>query len=117
MGNITFSKETPMLAAIKTESINAENWKSSFLSFTSDWLDKVEKDLPMDSITDISKGLFQKRSQIMGQAWWFPDWKRRHRKLEQIYLECPSQTIWSLVVPNECKQYFETSLCKIQWDI
>ena len=78
-----------MLAAIKTESINAENWKSSFLSFTSDWLDEIEKDHPMDSITDISKSLFQKRSQIMGQAALALIEKKFGHLLEQSHCECP----------------------------
>ena len=44
------------------------DWKSDFLSFTSDRLEMIEKDVSMDSMDDISKRLFQNRSEIMGQA-------------------------------------------------
>ena len=77
-----------MLTAVKTEPVNAESWKSSFLSFTRDWLDEIEKD-PMDSITDISKSLFQNRSQIMGQAALALIEKKFGHLLEQSHCECP----------------------------
>jgi len=76
-----------MLAAAQQASI--DDWKSSFLSFVSNRLDEIEKDYPMESITDISKSLFQNRSQIMGQgALAFIEKKFGHL-LDQQYCECP----------------------------
>ena len=99
-----------MLAAIKTESINAENWKSSFLSFTSDWLDEIEKDHPMDSITDISKSLFQKRSQIMGQAALALIEKKFGHLLEQSYCECPLCDRVIKAKPEKVRREIDTAI-------
>ena len=57
-----------MLAAVQQTSVGTEDWKSSFLALISDRLDEIEKEYPMESISDISKSLFQNRSEIMGQA-------------------------------------------------
>ena len=99
-----------MLAAIKTESINAENWKSSFLSFTSDWLDEIEKDHPMDSITDISKSLFQKRSQIMGQAALALIEKKFGHLLEQSHCECPLCDRVIKAKPEKVRREIDTAI-------
>ncbi len=66
-----------------------EDWKSEFLSFVGDRLDQIENDYPMDSITDISKGLFQNRSEIMGQAALALIDKKFGHLLDQEYCECP----------------------------
>ena len=78
-----------MLAAVQQASINAKDWKSAFLSLVSDRLDEIEKDYPMESITDISKSLFQNRSQIMGQAALALIEKKFGHLLDQQYCECP----------------------------
>jgi len=78
-----------MLAAVQQASIDAEDWKSAFLSFVNDRLDKVEKDYPMESITDISKSLFQNRSEIMGQAALALIEKKFGHLLDQHYCGCP----------------------------
>ena len=57
-----------MLAAAQATFVGSENWKSNFLSFVSNRLDQIEKDYPIETITDISKSLFTNRSEIMGQA-------------------------------------------------
>lgn len=77
-----------MLAAAQQASI--DDWKSSFLSFVSNRLDEIEKDYPMESITDISKSLFQNRSQIMGQGALALIEKKFGHLLDQQYCECPS---------------------------
>jgi hypothetical protein len=90
MGNITFfQKGIPMLAAVQQASVDAEDWKSSFLLFVSNRLDEIEKDYPMESITDISKSLFQNRSEIMGQAALALIEKKLGHLLDQRYCECP----------------------------
>jgi len=52
-------------------------------------LDEIEKDYPMESITDISKSLFQNRSEIMGQAALALIEKKFGHLLDQQYCECP----------------------------
>ena len=57
-----------MSVAVQQSFIDAGDWKSSFLSFISNRLDELESNFSMEFITDISKSLFQNRSEIMGQA-------------------------------------------------
>ncbi len=78
-----------MLAAVQQASVDAEDWKSSFLSFVGNRLDEIEKGHPMESITDISKSLFQNRSEIMGQAALALIEKKFGHLLDQHYCECP----------------------------
>jgi len=65
------------------------DWKSDFLSFLCDRLDKIEKESSMDSMDDISKSLFQNRSEIMGQAALALVEKRFGHLLDQQYSQCP----------------------------
>ena len=78
-----------MLAAVQQTSVGTEDWKSSFLALISDRLDEIEKDYPMESISDISKSLFQNRSEIMGQAALALIEKKFGHLLDQQYCECP----------------------------
>ncbi len=55
------SRTTPATLA------TTENGKSEFLSFTSNQLDKTERDSRMESMGDISKILLENRSD-----WWYP---------------------------------------------
>ncbi len=66
-----------------------EDWKSDFLSFLCDRLDEIERDSPMDSMDDISKSLFENRSEIMGQAALALVENRFGHLLDQQYSECP----------------------------
>lgn len=77
-----------MLAAVHQTVFDAQDWKSDFLSFVSDRLDQIERDCKMDSITDISKSLFQNRSEIMGQAVLALIEKKFGYLLDQEYCEC-----------------------------
>ncbi len=52
-------------AAIKAES--SENWRTLFYDFLDTRLDKIEQEYPMDDLGEISKAVFQERSEIMGQ--------------------------------------------------
>jgi len=65
------------------------DWKSDFLSFLCDRLDKIESDSAMDSMDDISKSLFQERSEIMGQAALALIKKKFAHLLDQEYCQCP----------------------------
>ena len=78
-----------MLASVQRASIDAEDWKAAFLSLVSERLDEIEKEYPMDSITDITKSLFQNRSEIMGQAALALIEKKFGHLLDQHYCECP----------------------------
>jgi len=64
------------------------DWKSDFLSFLCDRLDKIESDSAMDSMDDISKSLFQERSEIMGQAALALIEKKFGHLLDQQYCKC-----------------------------
>ena len=66
-----------------------EDWKSDFLSFLCDRLDEIERDSPMDSMDDISKSLFENRSEIMGQAALALVENRFGHLLDQQYSQCP----------------------------
>ncbi len=78
-----------MSVAVQQVFVDAEDWKSSFLSFVSNRLDKIESDFPMESITDISKSLFQNRSEIMGQAALALIEKKFGHLLDQDFCQCP----------------------------
>ena len=78
-----------MSVAIQQSFVDAEDWKSSFISFISNRLDELESNFPMESITDISKSLFQNRSEIMGQAALALIEKKFGHLLDQRVCECP----------------------------
>ena len=65
------------------------DWKSDFLDFLCDRLDKIEKESAMDSMDDISKSLFRNRSEIMGHAALALIEKKFGHLLDQQYSRCP----------------------------
>lgn len=65
------------------------DWKSDFLFFICDRLDKIERDSSMDSMDDISKSLFQNRSEIMGHAALALVEKKFGHLMDQQYNQCP----------------------------
>ena len=66
-----------------------EDWKSDFLCFLSDRLDKLEKENAMASMDDISKSLFRNRSEIMGKAASALIGEKFSHLLDQQYAQCP----------------------------
>ena len=68
---------------------DVEDWKSDFLSFLWDRLEKIETETTMDSLDDISKSLFQNRPDIMGHAALALIEKKFGHLLDQGYSECP----------------------------
>jgi hypothetical protein len=66
-----------------------EDWKSDFLCFLCDRLDKIEKEYSMASMDDISRTLFQNRSEIMGKAALALIEKKFGHLLDQQYSRCP----------------------------
>ncbi|GAX61938.1 hypothetical protein SCALIN_C34_0095 [Candidatus Scalindua japonica] len=52
-------------AARKAES--SENWRTLFYDFLDKRLDKIEREYPMEDLGEISKAVFQERSEILGQ--------------------------------------------------
>ena len=78
-----------MSAAVQATAIVPEDWKTEFLSFVSNRLDRIEKDYQMESMDDISKSLFENRSDIMGQAALALVDKKFGHLLNQQYCQCP----------------------------
>lgn len=68
---------------------DVEAWKSDFLTFLWDRLEEIESKIGMDSLDDISKGLFQNRSDIMGRAALALIENKFGHLLDQGYSECP----------------------------
>jgi len=68
---------------------SVEDWKTDFLRFLCDRFDKIERESPMDSMDDISRSLFENRSDIMGQAAIALIEKRFGHLLDQLYSHCP----------------------------
>jgi len=67
----------------------SEDWKSGFLSFAGERLDQIERGSQMDSLDDISKSLFENRSDIMGQAALALIERKFGHLLDQQYCQCP----------------------------
>jgi len=97
-----------MLSALQPTANGTEDWKSGFLQFVSDRMDQIEKDEAMDSITDISKSLFQNRSEIMGQAALALIEKKFGYLLDQQYCECPLCDRRIKAKPEKVKREIET---------
>jgi hypothetical protein len=97
-----------MIAAIKPQTVGVEDWKSEFLSFVANRLDEIEKDVPMESITDISKSLFQNRSAIMGQAALALIEKKFGYLLDQEYCGCPLCSRRIKAKPDKVRREIET---------
>lgn len=93
-----------MSTAVQLAHAGTEDWKSEFLTFVSDRLDQIEKDYPMESITDISKSLFQNRSEIMGQAALVLIEKKFGHLLYQQYCECPHCLIQIKARPKKVRR-------------
>jgi hypothetical protein len=68
---------------------DVEDWRSEFFTFLWDRLDEIESEIGMDSLDDISKALFQNRSDIMGRAALALIEKKFGHLLDQDYSECP----------------------------
>lgn len=64
------------------------DWKSDFLTFVSDHLDRMEKN-SMSTLDDISKSLFSSRSEIMGRAAQALVEKKYAHLLDQQHNPCP----------------------------
>ena len=64
------------------------DWKSDFVSFSGNWLEQIERDIQMETIGDISKALFEKRSDIMERAAQALIERKYGHILEQEYSEC-----------------------------
>ncbi len=102
-----------------------EDWKSEFLSFTSNRLDEIERESCMESMDDISKTLFKNRSDIMGQAALALIEKKFGHLLDQEYCHCPhcnrrlkakskkvKREITTLIAPVELyRPYFYCKTC------
>ena len=68
---------------------DVEDWRSEFFTFLWDRLEEIESEMVMDSLDEISKALFQNRSDIMGRAALALIEKKFGHLLDQAYSECP----------------------------
>ena len=104
---------------------NVHDWKSGFLSFAGERLDQLERDEQMDSLDDISKSLFENRSDIMGQAALALIERKFGHLLDQQYCQCPrcrrrtkamkkiEREVLTLIGPIKLKRpYFYCHHCK-----
>ncbi|HSQ86407.1 MAG TPA: hypothetical protein VLM43_16975, partial [Desulfobacterales bacterium] len=64
------------------------DWKSDFVSFSGNWLEQIERDIQMETLDDISKAMFEKRSDIMKRAAQALIERKYGHILEQEYCEC-----------------------------
>ena len=78
---------TPMRNLAVKEQVD---WKSEFVTFSADWLEQIERDIQMQSLGDISKALFEKRFDIMGQAAQALIERKYGHLLDQEYCESPA---------------------------
>jgi hypothetical protein len=97
-----------MSVAVQQAFLDAEDWKSSFLSFVSNRLDEIESGFPMESITDISKSLFQNRSEIMGQAVLALIEKKFGHLLDQDFFQCPHCHQWIKAQSEKVRREIDT---------
>lgn len=65
------------------------DWRSEFVSYSGDWLEHIERDNQMETLGDISKALFENRSDLMAQAAQALIERKYGHLLEQEYCECP----------------------------
>lgn len=56
-----------MSIALLKEVKRSEDWRTSFYEFVNSRLDKIEKEYPMENLGDISRAIFQERSEILGR--------------------------------------------------
>ena len=84
------------------------DWKTDFLAFVSSRLDHIEQDIPMTSLSDISKTLFENRSEIMGQAALALIQKKFGQYLDQTHCDCPKCQVRVKAKPKMVKREVET---------
>lgn len=56
-----------MAIAVTKKIGSSENWRSQFFNFLDTRLDKIEQEYPMEDLGEISKAVFQERSEILGR--------------------------------------------------
>lgn len=56
-----------MAVAVRKKAGSSENWRSQFFNFLDTRLDKIEQEYSMEDLGEISKAVFQERSEILGQ--------------------------------------------------
>ncbi len=86
------------------------DWKSEFLEFVSNRMNQIEQDIPMTSLSDISKALFENRSEIMGQAALALIHKKFGEYFEQTHCKCPNCRTRVKAKPKKVKREVETTV-------
>jgi hypothetical protein len=56
-----------LTCAVKRKIESSDNWRSLFYDFLDTRLDKIEEGYPMEDLGEISKAVFQARSEILGK--------------------------------------------------
>jgi len=77
----------PMLAEIDSKSNS--NWRWRFFEFLDERLDKIEKEVPMVDLGDITDAIFRNKSDILGQLTLGFIEKKYSELLDQEYARCP----------------------------
>jgi len=77
----------PMLAVVDSKSDSDWRWK--FFEFLDERLDKVEKEVPMVDLGDITGAIFRNKSDILGQLTLGFIEKQYGDLLDQEYAKCP----------------------------
>jgi hypothetical protein len=75
--------------AIKKNIQPTVNWRSSFYDFLDTRLDKIEKEYSMKDLGEISKAVFQERSEILGRLQRGLIERKFGHLLNQLKCECP----------------------------
>ncbi len=86
------------------------DWKDPFLEFVSNRMDQIEQDIAMNSISDITKALFENRSEIMGQAALALIQKRFGPYFEQTHCDCPNCHTRVKAKAEKVKREVETTI-------
>ena len=78
-----------MAFAVRRKIESSENWRSLFYDFLDTRLDKIEEEYSMEDLGEISKAVFQERSEILGRMILGLIERRFGHLLNQQKCECP----------------------------
>ncbi len=75
--------------AVRQTAPPIEDWRSKFFSFLDDRLDKIENEYSMNDLGEISKAVFQNRSELLGRMVYGFIEKKFSHLLNQEKCDCP----------------------------
>jgi hypothetical protein len=89
------------------------DWKEAFLEVVSRHMNQIAQDIPMNSLSDITKALFKSRSEIMGQAALALIQQKFGHYFEQTYCDCPNCRARVKVKDEKVKREVDTTVGNI----